>query len=286
MRTPDVVRARLADLSTWEPGRLPGPVRDLVAHPAVVALFAAIVVVAAASVHLTRYSADPITSADEAVVADRVGPAIGADLDAYIEERHGVLASLPEELTRAVVSFEGLVGVDGLDLVGEVTIERLQLWVPGLLDPVEVAAGADAPDQARALIEDAREDLDAELAELEGLLGEDLGDPAFEQDYLERLAELEQARDLADEGAVVFAAIVVAPTSFLRTLVDDPAVRVVDPAGPAETTTRASFRGILPTDRDQASVGFAMLTRRACGTAPRPRARGGHPPPVSSAGGC
>ncbi|MEX1161994.1 MAG: hypothetical protein WEB03_04690 [Nitriliruptor sp.] len=262
MRTSDVVRPWWARLSSWEDEHLPGPVRKLVAHPTAVALLAAVVVVAAASVHLTRYPTEPVASTDGEVVAvdqvDQIGPSVGADLDAYIDERHEVLASLPEEPTRAVVSFEGLVGVDDLALVGEVTIERLQLWVPGLLEPVEVAAGADAPEQARELIADSREDVDAELAELEGLLEEDLGDPAFEQDYVDRLAELEQARDLADEGAVVFAAIVVAPTSFLQMLVDDPAVRAVDPGGAANATSRSRFRGILPTDRQRASVGFAM----------------------------
>lgn len=257
-RVAERVVAPARALRGWEGsprrGRL---VRGLRAHPGRVAAAAGLVVVSAGAVHAQRYQADDVPAATS---AEEVGPRTGADVERYIEGRHEVLGRFaPDEQVRAIVSFDGVVALDELPLPGEVEVEVLQLVVPAQeREPrqLDLAAVEDPEAAVAALLEQERAELEVEIDELESTLSEDLGDPAFEADFEERLEELEEARQALDGDVdVVFAAVLVAEAEVLRTLLDDPQVRVVDPAGPAAETADARFHGLVPSDMDRVRAG-------------------------------
>ncbi|MEX1178591.1 MAG: hypothetical protein WEB09_09035 [Nitriliruptor sp.] len=232
-------------------------VRD---HPGLVGLAAAAVLLLGTTIHAARYvpGGEPGTGSSGVAAgpaADDVGPVVGDDVAAYIAERHELLDELSGGPIRAVVSFEEAVTVDELPLPEELVVERLQLRLPGRQEPVDLPADDGAADRIEELVAESRSELETELAELETLLEEDLGDPAFEEDFAIRAAELAESGEAAARGAVVFAAVVVADGASLRDLVGDPEVRLVDPGGPPAETTQSRFRGLLPADRVTVSTG-------------------------------
>lgn len=208
--------------------------------------------VAAGAVHVARYP--DTVERDVAAPATEVGPAPGVDLEAYAAQRHELLEQLPDDETlRAIVSFRRLVPVDGLPLPDAAVVERLHVLLPGEQEPRELPA-VGAAEALDALFEDGRATLDREIADLEELLSEDVGDPAFEAEFTEQLAELRTLRGSAGrDGPVVFAAVVVAPTATLREVAGSPAVRLVDAAGPEARTRDTRFVGVFPVD-DRAST--------------------------------
>lgn len=266
-RVAEAVVGPVRRLRAWEAspqrGRL---VRNVARRPQRVAVAASLVVLLAAGVHLERYPdlvaqrAGGGAGGSGTLVALEVGPRVGADLAGYVAGRHELLDALTvDEPVRAIVSFAEVVTLEGLPLPGSVTVEAVQLVVPAQeLDPRQLdLREVDDPDAILdRLFEAERAALEEEITELASTLEEDLGDPAFEEDFRRRLEELEEAREaLDDDVPLVFAAVVVADLEVLRELRDDAAVRAVDPAGPATATQRARFFGILPSDTDRASTG-------------------------------
>jgi hypothetical protein len=247
----------------WErsPSR-PRLVRAVATHPLAVAALAGVVVFSASAVHLARSMVSPIPEEEEAAVFGapaEVGPLVGADLTRYRDGRHDLLATLDgDEDVRAVVSFTTYLPVDALPLPDGMPVEAVLLLVDD--EPWNVEVGVDPARAVDAALAEARSLLDDEIAEVEGLLEEDLlDDPAFEEDYAVRLDELRATRSLLTAGApLVFGAVVVAPPDALRALVGQPEVRVVDPGGPASLTQDTVFHGVLPDDRARASVGRAL----------------------------
>lgn len=236
-------------------------VRDVVRRPSAVAVLAALVVLGAGTVQFVRYpqlagARDDVTSV--AVATDVVGPRVGADLDAYVAGRHQVLAALPDDVAvRAVVSFDRLVRADGIPGAGTITVEQVHVVLPARETEPQVldASSGDLRAAVATLLDAGRDRLEEEIAELTTTLSEDLGDPAFEQDFRRRLDELEQARTRFEDRAAVFGTTVVADVAVLRRLVDASGVRAVDPAGPAPDTEDVTLHAILPSDTDRATVG-------------------------------
>jgi hypothetical protein len=235
-------------LARWERSSTSPLVRGVVTRPGLVAVLAGLVVVAGAGLHLARFPAADGARAPAA--PDEIGPPAGTDLTAYAERRHELLLALGEEETgqhlRAVVSFAELVPLGDLPLPDGVEVERVQLLLPGELEPRELGAEGADRDLERALA-DGREELDLEITELERLLAEDVDDPEFEAEFERELARLTELRDRASaDAAVVFAAVVVAPGTVLVDLVDAPGVRLVDPAGSEELTRATRLVGVPP----------------------------------------
>jgi hypothetical protein len=238
-------------LSRWEHRRAPSSVAAVARRPGVVAVLAGAVVVAGSAVHLDRFPdrADgEVAEAPE--VPDEVGPPAGADISSYIERRHERLRELDAATAtldlRAVVSFEGAVPIGQLPLPDGLEVERLQVLLPGELEPRELDV-ATSEEELEELLEAGREDVDEEIAELEALLAEDIDDPAFEEEFT---AELERLRTLrgqdSAEAPVVFAVVVVAPGTVLQELIDAPDVLLVDAAGDASRTRGTRMVGIPP----------------------------------------
>lgn len=238
-------------------------------RPITVALLCGVVLIVAGAIHLVRYpdlvdAGTPRAEIEPAAEGpDAVGPRVGDDVDAYLAARADALATLTGDVpVRAVVSFADLLGADDVPTPSGAEVEALQVLVPGGDErpeqvPVaaELAAAVEPPLAART------DDLDEEVAELRLLVEEDLGDPAFADDFRDRLAVLEAVRDAPPGSApVVFAAIVVGSPDALRDLAADRRVRLVDPAGPAATTTATRFTGLLPIDADRVTVGRDRAT--------------------------
>jgi hypothetical protein len=243
-------------LSRWEHGRAPSPVAAVARRPGVVAVLAGVVVVAGAAVHLDRFpdraAGGEVAGAPQA--PDEVGPPAGADLASYIERRHERLreldaATLALDL-RAVVSFEEAVPVGELPLPDGLEVERVQVLLPGELEPRELDADGVEP-ELEELFEAGSADVDEEIAELEALLAEDIDDPAFEEEFETELERLRTLRDQAGaEAPVVFAAVVVGPGTVLQELIDAPGIRLVDAAGDAERTRGTRMVGVPPRTSD------------------------------------
>jgi hypothetical protein len=243
-------------LSRWEHDRPPPVVRSVVARPGLVGVLAGLVVVTAASVHVARYPDQVEPEVTAPAPADEVGPAEGTDLERYAAARHELLDQLPgDDTVRAIVSFAAFTPVGSLPLPDDLRVERVHVRLPGEVE-TRVLAGDDAEPALAALFEEGREDLDREIAELEQLLAEDLGDPAFEREFTEQLELLRATRDGASADAeVAFAAVVVGPVAALRDLAAADPVRLVDVAGPPDRTGDTRFTGVVPRDDDRASTG-------------------------------
>jgi hypothetical protein len=242
-------------LSRWERERAPAAIRTLVTRPGLVAVLAGSLVVTAASVHVVRYPDRVEADVVAAPPVPEVGPVPGVDLAAYTDARHELLAQLEDdEVVRAIVSFHEFATVGQLPVPGEVRVERLHVGLPGEVEPrVVPAEGARAT--LRTLFAAGQDELDEQIGELERLLAEDLGDPAFEREFAAELARLQQLRASAsDDAPVVFAAVMVATAADLRDLAAAPDVRLVDVAGPPERTRDTRLVGVPPADTARAST--------------------------------
>lgn len=266
-----MVRRALAPLAAavrWEHGRAPAAVRTVARHPGTVAVLAGSLVVAGASAHLVRYPdrVEPEVVAPPPV--REVGPPVGADIAAYAEARHELLAAQPDDRElRAIVSFTELAPVDDLPLGASLPVERLHLLLPGEVEPREIPA-ADARRTLGELFARGRDELDREIADLEELLSDDLGDPAFEAEFTEQLESLRELREgVSRDAPVVFAAVVVATAGQLQELATSPPVRLVDPAGPPERTRGTRFVGVPPRDADAPASDRASTEREAAPSA-------------------
>lgn len=242
------LRAPWAGLTRWEHGGAPAPVRAIARRPVLVAALAGVVLVAGAAVHLDRFPGPEVAEAPQA--PDEVGPPAGADLASYVERRHERLRELDAATTaldlRAVVSFEETVPLGAMPLPDEARVERIQVLLPGELEPRELAAdGAD--EELDELLEAGRGEVEEEIAEFEALLTEDFDDPEFEAEFEAELERLRALREQTSADApVVFAAVVVAPGRVLQELIDAPGVRLVDAAGDASRTEDTRMVGVPP----------------------------------------
>ncbi|MTV26142.1 hypothetical protein FTX61_12095 [Nitriliruptoraceae bacterium ZYF776] len=258
--------SRLGGLGRWEraAGR-PAWIRAVASRPGTVAVLAGVVVFAGSGVHLQRVTEAGPPPAPEPASSPlgelAVGPLVGADVEAYRAGRHDVLDRVAlDGPARAVVSFPRYLAGDELPELPGTSLEALVLRIPAEgLASVEVPVARTDPVLAVAeALEEQRDALDDEIAEVEALLAEDLGDPDFEADYAERLDELRGARNVVAVGApVVFGAVVVAEVETLRALVGRDDVRLVDLAGPVADTGDAVFHPVRPEDRTRVTEGRA-----------------------------
>jgi hypothetical protein len=243
-------------LARWEHARAPAPVAAVARRPTLVAVLAGAVVVAGSAVHLDRFPdrdpEDEVAGTPQA--PDEVGPPAGADIASYADRRHERLRELDADTLaldlRAVVSFEETVAIGALPVPDGLEVERVQVLLPGELEPRELDADG-VESELETLFEAGREDVDEEIAELEALLAEDIDDPAFEEEFETELARLRTLRDQAStEAPVVFAAVVVGPGTALQELIDAPGIRLVDAAGDAELTRGTRMVGVPPRSGD------------------------------------
>lgn len=205
----------------------------------------------------------PGPSPEPGRTAQVVGPARGAEVEAYVEDRTSALLDAPETVDTAVVSFSDRLSLqDALAVVagaGEVRAVLYRL-------PLEQAAPRTvrtAPDQdmAAALEASLQEQVQALEEErrsaVELLESDTVEDEEFLADYRRRVEELESALAAAEDGRVVHAVVLRAPLSELQALVDATAVRLVDPAPPSTDVALSVFHGLLPTDTETVSHGRA-----------------------------
>jgi hypothetical protein len=226
------------------------------------------------AVHLVRYDpAGSLTRTERPAVpapdaaggsvagATEVGPRIGEDLASYVEERADVLGGLAaDEVVRAVVSFTSYRSADEVSIPEGVALEAAQLRVP-IVDvlPVQVTVSdGDLIGAVARAVEAERAALEQEARDLESTLASDIGDLDFEADFEQRLAELSDLDGVVPDAPVVFAVVVSATASDLRTLSASDGIRLVDPGGPQQGTERTRFYGLLPDDDVRASHGRSL----------------------------
>lgn len=196
----------------------------------------------------------------EAVV---VGPARGAEVAAYVEDRTAALQEAPPTVDTAVVSFTEVLTIEEvLTIVGDrVEVRSVLLRLPlELATPqtVRVGPGDDVAAAVAAALADRVEPVVTELESARELLESGtVEDEAFVDEYERRVEELEAARAAAEEGDVVHAVVVRGALADLQALVDAPAVRLVDPAQPGTDVALSVFHGLLPGDTETVSFGRA-----------------------------
>ncbi len=196
----------------------------------------------------------------EAVV---VGPARGADVDGYVQDRTAALQEAPPTVDTAVVSFTEVLTIeevltiigDGAQVRGVLLRLPLELATP---QTVRVGPGDDTAAAVEASLAERLEPVVTELeAQRELLESGTVEDEAFVAEYERRVEELESARTAAEEGEVVHAVVVRGALADLQSLVDAPAVRLVDPAQPGTDVALSVFHGLLPGDEETVSFGRA-----------------------------
>lgn len=236
----------------------------------------AVVVLAVAGTSLATDRArqeDPGTAADpdaapapspepgrDAVV---VGPARGAEVGPYVEDRTAALLDAPATVDTAVVSFSEVLTVEEVLTIigGRADIRTVLLRLPlELATPQTVRVGP-GDDVAAAVDEALQQRLEPVVTELDAqrelLDSGTVEDEAFVEEYERRIEELEAARAAAEDGEVVHAVVVRGGLADLQALVDAPAVRLVDPAPPGTDVSLSVFHGLMPGDDDTISFGRA-----------------------------
>jgi hypothetical protein len=246
----------------------------------VVAFIVGLALFAAGAVSLTRShqrtaarpleGVPPAGSAKPADARARppVGPALGASIGTYVDQRRAALRKLaterPRDTSWAVVSFDSYREPDAVVsfLAGRgLHVAALQQRVPvsGF-----AASRVDVGDRrvGEALDAEAGEGLarrlDRERAALQRLLA-DVDDAAYRQVYTAEASRLAEATGaLRTRPATVFALVVRAPNETLSRLAKVPGTRLVDvadaEAGPPGTS---GFYGLLPDDVRIATFGSA-----------------------------
>lgn len=192
-----------------------------------------------------------------------VGPARGAEVGAYIEDRTSALRDAPEAVDTAVVSFsERLSLQDALAVVADAGEVRAVLYALPLEQAaphtVRTGPGEDPTAALEAALQEQVQVLEEERRSAIELLESDtVEDEEFLADYQRRVEELEAALAAAEDGRVVHAVVLRAPLPALQDLVDATAVRLVDPAPPSTDVAGSVFHGLLPGDTDTVSQGRA-----------------------------
>lgn len=207
--------------------------------------------------------AAPAPSPEPGREAEVVGPARGAEVGPYIEDRTAALLDAPATLDTAIVSFSEVLTVEEAQTIiaGRAEIRSVLLRLPlELATPQTVRVGS-GDDLAAAVEEALQQRLEPVVTELDAqreLLDSDtVEDEAFVAEYERRIEELEAARAAAEAGEVVHAVVVRGGLADLQALVDAPAVRLVDPAPPGTDVALSVFHGLMPGDDDTVSFGRA-----------------------------
>lgn len=192
-----------------------------------------------------------------------VGPARGADVAAYVEDRTAALLDAPASVDTAVVSFSEVLTVEeALTVIGDsAEVRAVLLRLPLEMATPETVRTESADDIAAAVdaaLAERLEPIEAEEESTRTLLESDtVEDEAFIDEYERRIEELQAARAAAESGEVIHAVVVRGALSDLQALVDAPAVRLVDPAPPETDVALSVFHGLLPGDDDTVSFGRA-----------------------------
>lgn len=195
--------------------------------------------------------------------AELVGPARGADVQTYVEDRTSALLEAPEAVDTAVVSFSDTLSVDdALTVVGGVDHVRALLFRLPLERATPRTVRIDPGDDPAAALDQAlaqqKQELEAERqSAIELLDSGTVEDEDFVADYERRVEELEGALAAAEDGRVVHAVVLRAPLEVLQGLVEETAVRLVDPAPPGTDVGVSVFHGLQPSDTDTVSHGRA-----------------------------
>lgn len=276
--TTSFLASPLRGLRRWEERFANGrPERFLWRNRQALALVVALIAFAGSYVHLQRYpdlaaGADgprpgPVpgptvgpTGGDLPGGSIVVGPAEGAVLADYVQERRDALAEAPEGERLAVVSFEEYVTPeraaelipDGFEPVS------IQLRLPdGQMEPFTVEVEDGIASAAEDAIAGERQRIADEEAEFEELLGSGtVEDEDFLEEFRQQLERLKAVRNLLDSGAgTVFAVVVEGPVEDLRELADEDAVRLVDLAPEEADAASSTFYGLLPDDDERATYG-------------------------------
>jgi hypothetical protein len=182
-----------------------------------------------------------------AAADDSIGPAVGADVGAYLDERKQVLATATGDRV-AVVSFDAY--VSEADARGKVTsvggrVDALLAAAPGG-HPSTVADGLDAWAKSQ------RQSDVVDRDEIKRLLPT-VDDPVFKKFYESELVRLDAAIDSASPtSTVVFGVVVVGPADSLRALATTAGVRLVDVGQAATSAPGAVFKGLRPEETTKA----------------------------------
>lgn len=195
--------------------------------------------------------------------AEVVGPARGADVQAYVADRTSALLEAPATVDTAVVSFSAALSVgDSLSVVGDADDVRALLFRLPLEQASPRTVRLEPGDDAAAALDAALAQQEQELEDerrsaIELLESGTVEDDDFVADYERRVRELEDALAAIEDGRVVHAVVLRAPLEVLQGLVDETAVRLVDPAPPGTDVGMSVFHGLLPSDTDTVSHGRA-----------------------------
>lgn len=209
----------------------------------------------------TADAVSPPPAAEPGRTAEVVGPAAGADVTAYVDDRTAALLDAPPEVDTAVVSFDDVLRVDDAQAVvgagGSIRAVLYRVPLPSA-DPASLVVAPDA--DLVAALQGALEGAIAQLREERDAANEllDSGtvdDDEFVAEYQRRVAELDTAIGAVESGRVVHAVVVRADLAQLQALADGVAVRLVDPAPPGTDVSLSRFHGLLPGDTDTVSAG-------------------------------
>lgn len=260
------------------------PARAATEHRGVVAFLVVVILFGAASVNFQRYpvlqeqaraDAAPRTPGDvpggdalpgedpTAAPGPVVGPLVDARVEPYLASRRDALAAAPARDRRpAVVSFADflepgevealLEGIDDVHLVQYRLPERTPR-------PAELVVDGTVADTVQRAITTMVDDLRTEEAEVESTLESGVEDESFRADYEARLDELRALRNtLTSDPAILFAVVVTGSVEQLRSLAEQPAVRLVDVAPDGTVVDETTFFGVLPTDQDRFAFGRSV----------------------------
>lgn len=212
----------------------------------VLGIAAFVVIVVIAVVSLVRGGDDdaPLAAADDPLASSDLGPVGGTPVEAYIRERAAELETLDERRV-AVFSAHDYVDLEriqqGLEAAGDFEVIAHLVALPGDLPHVT----RDVERLLGAVASDARDQLE-ELTQL----APTVDDPEFRSFYEAEIVRFQKLLAAADEGRVVFGAVVIGSADDLRMLAETPGVRFVD-VGPTDRLSEgATVRGLRPEEQD------------------------------------
>lgn len=194
------------------------------------------------SARITNTTAKPGAVA----VDSAVGPAAGADVGAYLDERNQALAAATGERV-AVVSLDGYASeADARAKVGSMPVDALLAAAPGA-HPSVVTNGLDEWAKSQRAADQVDRD------EIHKLLPT-VDDKVFKAFYESELVRLDAAiANASPTSPVVFGLVVRGPADSLKALAATAGVRLVDVGQGAKAAPDAVFRGLRP--EETAKVG-------------------------------
>lgn len=173
-------------------------------------------------------------------IVSGIGPAPGAELGPYLENRRQALGAAAGKRV-AVVSFSRYTTEsEARALAGDNPVKALLAAVPG-------GAPATVTTALSQWLDGEQSSIRSERDEIQKLLPTVTGDPEFKADYEKRVKELTDALNTVKvDSALVFGLVVEGPANGLRPIAAQVGVRMVDVAAPEAPTPDSDFRGIRP----------------------------------------